>query len=1013
MNGPHLYTIPSAHNFLKDLASGLLSYGLEHDIPLPSMRVMLPTRRAVRGLRDAFISQHGNKPILLPRIHPLGDVDPEELDFTLSNFGLDVSNIPPAISGFERQFILAKLISAKDVKIGYAQSLILAKNLATLLDQSHTENLNLSGLKGVVPQSDFAEHWQNILKFLDIISEIWPKILFERGQIDPAHRRALLMKELGKIWDDQPPQTPIIAAGSTGSIPTTANLLNIVAHLPLGIVVLPGLDLELDKKSWQHLDDTHPQRTMRNLLDSFQLDRDAVKVWPASIVTASKDPLKYTERRQLIRAMMLPAETFGNQSINQKTTAQQLNTIQICEAVNSREEAQIIATKIRLELENPNQTICLITPDRQLAARVTTALKRWKIEADDSAGICLSETCSGQFFLNAISLLTEDFSALALLQLIKHPLSTFKDLKIDNFEKLVLRGSAPDKGWKGISRRSHEYFDTHEDIKDLVTTLGAYFDPIIEFTQGAHPPLQMLQKILEQCENMGGGPQDFWAAEESDALSSFFSKLLIECQNLAPMDIYELADIVRVMLNQEVHRNIQPRNQRIVILGQMESRLIQHDVMILSGLNEGTWPAEPSHDPWMSRQMRRNFGLSPAARTIGLAAHDFTEAMAAPKVILTRSIKSDGTETVPSRWLQRLSTLIKSSAISQDWTDNTIIRWTRELDRAKSAYFKPLPPAPCPPVSTRPQQLSVTAIEKWIKNPYHIYAQKILRLKRVKSLDEDEIFSERGTFIHAVLEKFITQTFDHFPVRSEAISMFKEIAKLHLLALETISPNWHYWWPKIDRLANWVVETEEHWRGVARPHYLEKTGSLLIHQNLDSAPARSFTLTAKADRIDRFRAHGYAILDYKTGGIPTLKSITNGQCPQLALEALILKKNGYDMADSSSKPEAHKVVTDLIYWRVAAEGDTVSLAEKFGPDNIDELITQAELGLKELVALYESSLTPYIALPLQGRIYEDDRAYAHLARMGEWAILGGENSDDSEYDADGGADITTSSSTGN
>lgn len=1004
MDQSGLFTIPSGRNFLESLAAGLLSYADQYHIDLPIIRVMLPTRRAVRGLRDAFITQKKNVPTLLPRIHPLGDVDAEELDFTLSGLGLtelDQLDIPPAISTLERQFILAQLIRAKDSSIKHAQSLSLAKDLATLLDQSHTEGLALSGLKSLVPQEDFADHWQNILKFLEIISDAWPKILEARGQIDPALRRAYLMNHLSTIWRDHPPKTPIIAAGSTGSVPTTAQLMKIVSQLPRGMVILPGLDLEMDEFSWKNLDDTHPQRTMKNLLDSFEIERSAVKIWPTPSTEHQQKHSDQAIRRALIREMMRPAESFGSQKLTPAIEANLNQNITICEAMNAREESQTIATMIRFELQTPHQTICLVTPDRQLAARVTTALKRWGIEADDSAGVSLSQTCSGQFFLHIVTLIAENFSPLALLQLIKHPLSIFKDLDFSNFEKHVLRGPAPTKGWQGIISRINALNSTLNDpiflnILKIKEPLETGFAPLIDLSVNLHNPLELFQKILKQCEIMAGGEDVFWAAEESDSLSHFFSKFLQECQNLADMNvamsIAEFADMVRVLMDQETHRTIQPRNPRIVILGQMESRLIQHDVMILSSLNEGTWPAEPAHDPWMSRMMRKKYGLSSPTRTIGLAAHDFTEAMAAPRVYLTRSIKSEGTETVPSRWLQRLSTLIKSSNFAQNWSDNEILSWTRQLDKSYSPYFKPLPPSPCPPVALRPRQLSATSIEKWIKNPYHIYAQKILKLKRIKSIDEDEIFSDRGTFLHEVLEEFITATRDHLPPKIEAVELFKSLAQQRLQKLEQVSPHWHYWWPKIDLIADWVVEQEQEWRTHARPYKLEESGAYQFAISDDFAGDKNrFTLTAKADRIDRLKTGGFAILDYKSGSIPTQKKIKCGQAPQLALEALILQKGGYKVSGSAE-------VKDLIYWKVAAEGETRSLSDKFGEENLQCLINEAEDGLKNLVRFFDDPSTPYTPLPLLGRIYEDERGYAHLARMGEWAVMGGENSEENEDD---------------
>src|SRR3546814_2943952 len=101
------------------------------------------------------------------------------------------------------------------------------------------------------------------------------------------------------------------------------------------------------------------------------------------------------------------------------------------------------------------------------------------------------------------------------------------------------------------------------------------------------------------------------------------------------------------------------RHPRLHIWGPLEARLQHADIVILGGLNEGTWPREARPDPWLSRPMRERFGLPLPERRIGLSAHDFAQAFCAPRVMLTRAEKVDGAPTVPSRFLARLETVLR------------------------------------------------------------------------------------------------------------------------------------------------------------------------------------------------------------------------------------------------------------------------------------------------------------------------------------------------------------------
>jgi ATP-dependent helicase/nuclease subunit B len=195
---------------------------------------------------------------------------------------------------------------------------------------------------------------------------------------------------------------------------------------------------------------------------------------------------------------------------------------------------------------------------------------------------------------------------------------------------------------------------------------------------------------------------------------------------------------------------------RIHIWGTLEARLQSVDLLILGGLDEGIWPAEARSDAWLSRRMRRDIGLSPPERRIGLAAHDFAQALAQPRVIITRADKRGGAPTVPSRWLQRLATLIGPARMKRLVNDGRhFVRLARQLDQVPQADVKPATrPQPKPPVAARPRELSITSIELLIRDPYAVYARRILQLEPLDPIGQRADLRMRGNLIHDALSEF-------------------------------------------------------------------------------------------------------------------------------------------------------------------------------------------------------------------------------------------------------------------
>src|SRR5262249_22764351 len=141
--------------------------------------------------------------------------------------------------------------------------------------------------------------------------------------------------------------------------------------------------------------------------------------------------------------------------------------------------------------------------------------------------------------------------------------------------------------------------------------------------------------------------------------ASLADQLMHDGADIEPGGFAQYSELYSGLAGMRAVRPPFSRHARLAILGPLEARLLDFDLVVLSGLNEGGWPTEAATDPWLSRPMREKLGLEPPERRTGLAAHDFSSLSAAKNVLLTRSLKENGTPTVPSRWVLRIKQLAK------------------------------------------------------------------------------------------------------------------------------------------------------------------------------------------------------------------------------------------------------------------------------------------------------------------------------------------------------------------
>lgn len=967
-----IFTIPPGLPFVDSLAAHLLEQAGGDPLRLAEMQVLLPNRRACRSLREAFLRLSGGAPLLLPRLRPMDGGDDGD-PLLLADGPLD---LPPAIDPVERHLLLTRLVMAMGQgRGGHAptpdQAARLAAELATLLDAVQIERVDFARLADLVP-ADYAAHWQVTLDFLKIVTEHWPALLNDR--LDPQERLNRLLDAQAERWRADPPRTPVIAAGSTGSRPATAALMAVIASLPQGKVVLPGLDLHLDEASWAALEESHPQAGMKRLLDHLGIARRDV---PPLV----RQPDTRAARMALLAQALRPAATCEAWRDMGEFLPTTLDGISRLDAPGPREEAGAIALILREALEVDGRTAALVTPDRALARRVAAELERWGLTIDDSAGSPLATSEPGTFLRLVAEMVAEGFAPHALLACLKHPLAAGHEdaaafrAHVRRLERASLRGPRPAPGIAGLKA-------TLTDARlirwlDALDALTAPFARVM--AQDSAPLADLVRAHMECAEALAGdhrmdGASRLWRGEAGMALAEWAAGLGAAAEAVKaafpPLPPRFYAPLLDQLLAGQVVRQPWGSHPRLFLWGPMEARLQHADVMVLGGLNEGTWPGEAEADPWMSRPMRQAFGLPAPERKIGLSAHDFAQAFAAPRVVLSRAVRVDGTPTVPSRWLLRLEAVMAAAGLSFGDDAGRYLDWHAQIDRP-DAFAKVAPPAPRPPLAARPRRLSVTEIETWMRDPYAVYAKHVLGLRALDPIDADASAADYGSLVHKAIERFVVENPGILPDDAEArmLAIGEEVFE------EALSrPGlWAFWWPRFCSVARWLVAHERGRRHEVARIFCEIKGGLEI-----AAPGGPFLLHARADRVDVLADGTLALIDYKTGQPPSAREVAAGYAPQLPLEGAIARFGGFDGLKAAE-------VGRMLYWRL--KGGSDGGEEKSAGDDPARLISEALEGVAALVATFDDETTPYAARPHPDHAprYSD---YLHLARVREWATAG-------------------------
>lgn len=1013
--GPRWFNIAAHRPFLEDLARGLLDALPGED--LAGAVVLLPSRRAVRALGEAFVKATDGQALLLPQIRALGDLEEGEPPFEAGDLALD---LPAAIGPHRRRFELARLIAENSGVLGRsldaAGALELADALAGFLDSAELEEAPLDGradrIRRLAPE-EMAEHWRVSADFLNLAVEAWPRRLQALGLADVAARRVRLLNALTEAWTARPPAGPVVAAGSTGAVPATARLLDAVARLPQGATVLPGLDIELAEDAWTEIEEQHPQGAMKRLLDRAGVARGAVRPWPGG---QEASPNRW--RRRIVNEALRPAKATADwlgqirklaeegARAGVEPMAEGLKGLTVLAARDEEEAGALAALLLRETLQTPGKTCALITPDLALARRVSARLERWGVEADSSAGASLAGTPVGVLTTLVAQAVQDPGGPVDLLAILKHPLVrlgiTGEALGAASraLERHALRGArgrAAD--WieakldaaaqpRDDGQPVHETrLDAIAAARGLLGALNAALDlAAAPFATGRAEPATAARALAEALEALAAGPEGdagrLWAGPDGEAAANLLAALIDEGGGMPPVSPAGFAALLGRLLDGETVRSARPAHPRILILGAIESRLIAADRLVLAGLEEGVWPQAAPTDPFLSRPMRAAFGLPPPERRVGLSAHDFAQAACAPEVILLHARRREGAPAVESRWLWRLGALARGAGVELP-VRAELHAWAEALD-APEDYAPIAPPRPTPPVEARPRKLAVTRVETWVRDPYAVYARHVLGLRALDRPDEPVGAAARGTALHEAFRRFAQRWPDALP--ADPAAEFERMFLEDLVKAGAPEPTLAREAALAAEAARWMADWERARRADGPRLLIEQQGAMSF-----PAPGGDFTVTARADRIEAARDGFAHVIDYKTGRAPTIKEVDTGFSPQLTLTAAILEASGFADAPRATPG-------DLIYVRVTGRRPA-GVEERRGAAGEESAAKAAEAleGLKALVARYDEPGQPYLSRTAPRFVVGYPGDYDHLARVGEWSAAG----EDGESDGGG------------
>ncbi len=1038
----NVFSIPPGAPFLRTLAEALVDGTLARDtgggkIELSESLIFLPTRRAARALGvellEAVQRHSGSNALILPRIRTIGDLENEESLYGLGAENPDVlAHLPDGrmvIEPVERQLVLAELtqkwvqamspatrdlLGKEEIALPSSASdaLRLAADLARFMDQVETEETDWQLIAKIAPDG-FDQWWQLTLDFLKIIMQTWPQYLSEKNLVNPSEFRNRVIDFRISELQRNPPAGLVIAAGTTGSIPATARLLQAIRAMERGRIVLPGLDTSLSPGIIQRFADTNEMtdESVSSTHAQFGLVKllQKLKTPHGDVCQLGEISLPMQTRTEILNTVMVPAEDSENWILEKErftgsSIEQAFDKVSLIEAPGEFQEALAISLVLRETLQDGDRTAALITPDRNLARRVSSELERFDIQIDDSAGNPLPASKPAGFLRQILRAATNGNDPVSLSSFLKsdlvclgekrHETTLLKEaLEIALIRDVIILPGIDDLA-QAVKRRQKDTEEkkhvpqllrklTSEQWQELETSAAwisnCLKDIHLLFSQSNSMTVAQLALVLRHCGEALSSDADGRTVLYDDAGGEELQSILIahgaDFDTRFEFAPHEAVAVFDAMIAGKRTRKAGRTRPRLQIYGTLEARLQHADVVILAGLNEGIWPQSSRNDPYLNRPMRSELHLPLPERRIGLAAHDFGQFSGAEEVYYTRSRRMGDTPAIASRWLQRLKTFLGEEQSGKLVArGNWYLDLAQSLDEASGPPVSSKRPEPCPPVALRPTSLSFTEIETWIRDPYATYAKHVLKIVPLPPLVREADPALRGTIYHDILAKFVATWRGEITETAGAVmeSIADDCFEKQNIPAE-IQAGWR---PRFTPVGEAFLSWESPRRTSIKASHCEIDMRAEIEKT-------GFVLRGRADRIDVHHDGGLTVIDYKTGGNPSKKQART-LSPQLSLEGALAARGAAAGIDAAP-------IANLYYVRLK-EGDGFKGDDITKGNGVPKDLTAADLCdtayenlIKHIIA-YQSESQPYVSqyAPLSGRTFAGD--YDHLARIREWSL---------------------------
>lgn len=983
---PEVYSIAAHRGFADALVAGLVPRYREPGFGLARLTLLVPSARARRTISEAFIRHFGTTGeagLLMPRMAVVGDIDLDEaLGPLLDPLGAD--DIPRAIDPMRRWLALARIVEDQQVSTGEAALhgatlLRVARETGATMDRLLAEEVapeDLFDPRVVEVDKDLAAHWQETLRLFAAVQARWRAQLEDWNAVDGATRRNLLFRHAARRWRENPPPTAVVAAGVTSAAPALAGLLRVVSELPRGAVILPDLDLAMEDDVWDELGRagaaprpgdavfargdavSHPQYHLKLLLNRMGVARAEVRPWHRSGEAAAPPA-----RSHAISALFLPPDA-SRRWIDIPADRRRLAGVRIMQSAGPEEEAQAIAVLVREALEQPGKRVAVVTPDRALARRVVAHLGRWGVAADDSGGRPLNQTPAGRLLLLAAEVAAGGPAPVPLTALLMHPLATGGMDRRDWLARLrvlelALRGPRPREGLAPLAAMVAAKADRNPGLSEWWRVVESILAPVMALPERG-PFADVVETVVAAAQALAG--EDLWTREDGRALSMFVEELVANATAAGTeIETAQLDLILRDAMEDIAVRPPWGGHERVAIYGLLESRMSRADLVICAGLNEGTWPARSAADALLAPPVLRALGVPGADFRIGLSAHDLAGALGAPEVVLSRAARDESGPAIPSRFLLRVQALLGDLVTGHEET--RAVELARALTQARAVEPQPRP-APDPSPAQRAVDISATALDRLLGDPYQFFAERIMGLRQLDAVDDEPGPKWQGIAAHAILQRWHEArendpAADIAPVMAEVMEESNAHPLLRAL-----------WEPRLLAALEWVAAEV---RGSDRRVLaVEAKGEMRFD---------GVRVHGRADRLDRMPGGGLGIVDYKTGKPPSPTQVREGFALQLGVLGLIAEAGGFEQAPGM--PEAFE------YWSLGKSDASATgfgyaetpVGRRTGPA-AEDFLPGTQAKLREAVQDYIRGARPFRAR--ENPDYPAYSTYDQLMRLAEW-----------------------------